>query len=243
MTPLKPAAQQALYKNYGGLIHAWRNEIKHTLEMVSVDTGISLSRLKALEGGLEKPEWEELEALAKHFYVSVRDLLPFKDDLDRGMKFLRAKDARKIEQKRGGRLQYTYWSRVMTSTLPNVKPIELLLHLNHREDVVLNRGHFFHQYTQVLHGGPVAYLWEWEGKVHEEIFTEGDSWLIPGFVPHGFYSSDPNHLGRILALTFGQHLTGDARQELTLLGEGNAGRIISDGLDYYPGQGGELASE
>lgn len=243
MTPVNPATRQALYQNYGSLIHAWRNEIKHTFEMVSEDTSIPVSRLKVLEAGFEKPGWEELEALAKHFYVNVRDLLPYEDDLDRGMKFLRARNARKIEQKRGGRLQYTYWSRVMTSTLPNIKPIELLLHLNHREEVVLNRGHFFHQYTQVLHGGPVAYLWEWKEKIHEEVFAEGDSWLIPGFMPHGFYSPDPNHLGRILAITFGQHLTGDARQELTLLGKENMTRIVSDKSDYYPKQGGESASE
>ena len=98
----------------------------------------------------------------------------------------------------------------------------------------MNRGHFFHQYTQVLHGGPVAYLWEWNGKVYEDVFTEGDSWLIPGFTPHGFYSPDPSNKGRILALTFGQNLAGDARQELALLGEKNAGRIICDDLDYYP---------
>ena len=99
----------------------------------------------------------------------------------------------------------------------------------------MNRGHFFHQYTQVLHGGPVAYLWEWQGKTHEEIFQEGDSWLIPGFVPHAFYSPDANRLGRILAVTFGQHLTGDARQELSVLGKNNVGRIVDDEEDYYPG--------
>lgn len=224
---------QATYKDFGALIHAWRNEVKHTPEMVSRDTGIPVERLRALEHGAEKPTWEELELLAKQFFVSVRDLLPFENDLDRGMKFLRNREARAFDQKRDGRLQYTYWERVMTSTLPGIKPVELLLHLNRREEVVLNRGHFFHQYTQVLHGGPVAYLWEWEGKVHEEIFAEGDSWLIPGFVPHGFYSPEAGNLGRILAITFGQHLTGDARQELALLGRENAARIVCDDEDYY----------
>ena len=231
-TSVNPRAD--LFKGYGSLIHAWRSEVKHSLETVSADTGIPLQRLKTLERGEEKPAWEELELLARQFHVGVRELLPLENDLDRGMKFLRTRDARRFDQKRAGRLQYTYWERVMTPVLPNIKPVELLLHLYRKEEVVLNRGHFFHQYTQVLRGGPVAYLWEWERKIHEETFEEGDSWLIPGFVPHGFYSPDPQNPGRILAITFGQHLTGDARQELSLLGKENAGRIISDDEEYYP---------
>ena len=224
----------ARFQAYGTLIHAWRNEVKHTLEMVSRDTGIPLERLKALEEGLERPSWEELERLGKQFCVSVRDLLPFDSDLERGVKILRHADARRFDQDRMGRLQYTYWERVMSSALPNLKPVELALHLSRKEEVVLNRGHFFHQYTQVLHGGPVAFLWEWEGQVLEERFVEGDSWLIPGFLPHGFYSPDQKNHGRILAMTFGQHLTGDARQELNLLGAENLPRIVSDASDYYP---------
>lgn len=231
----RPAMQtKALYKNQGDLIHAWRNEVKHTFSMVSERTSISVERLQDLEQGLVRPEWRELEVLAKHFFISVRDLLPFENDLDRGVKILRTAETTEIQQRRNGRLQYTYWPRVMSSAIPNIKPVELLLHLTMREEVVLNRGHFFHQYTQVLNGGPVAYLWKWEGIVHEEAFVEGDSWLIPGFVPHAFYSPDPKNLGRILAITFGQHLTGDARQELVLLGERNVGRIVFDEADYYP---------
>ena len=228
-------AQETAHKAYGSLLHAWRNEVKFTFAMVSGQTGIAVDRLKALESGQMKPEWSELEALAKCFCISTRDLLPFDNDLDRGMKFLRASQAHRTDQKRSGRLQYTYWTRVMSSTIPNIKPVELLLHLNRAEDVVLNRGHFFHQYTQVLHGGPVAYLWKWEGKVYEDVFGEVDSWLIPGFVPHGFYSPEPGDPGRILAITFAQNLAGDARQELALIGKENAGRIVSDEEDYYPG--------
>lgn len=234
MVQSQTASPATLYKSYGSLIHSWRNEVKHTLAMVSGDTGIPVTRLKALEEGSTKPTWEELELLAKQFFVSVRDLLPFESDLDRGMKFLRNKAARRFDQKRKDRLQYTYWERVMTPVLPNIKPVELLLHLNRREEVVLNRGHLFHQYTQVLHGGPVAYLWEWEGQTHEELFTEGDSWLIPGFIPHGFYSPEVDQPGRILAITFGQHLAGDARQEMSLLGKQNLPRIVDEQGDYYP---------
>ena len=122
----------------------------------------------------------------------------------------------------------------MSSTLPNFKPVELLLHLTDKNDVVINRGHFFHQFTQVLHGGPVGFMWEYEGEKLSERFDEGDSWIIPGFIPHGFWSPDPNKLGRILAITFGQQLaSGDARQELNLVGPKHAHRIVNDQDDYY----------
>jgi len=224
---------QPIYFQYGQLIHAWRNTIKHTIAIVSEDTGITQERLKNLEAGYEKASWDELEKLANQFCISIRDLLPNNDDLDRGMKFNRKSKSKVIEQTRGGKVQYTYISRAMSPVLPNFKPLELVLHLNKRDEVVMNRGHFFHQYTEVLHGGTVAYLWEWEGTVHEELFEEGDSWLIPGFLPHAFYSPDKENPGRILAVTFGQHLTGDAKRELTLMGKDTIGRIVEDGQDYY----------
>lgn len=230
---MNPMQSQAPYSRYGSLMHAWRNEVKHTFAMVSQGTGIQEDRLRQLEHGEFKPEWHELEKLAKYYFVSVRDLLPAENDFVQGHKAIRHKNAVTFDQKRAGRIQYTYWNRCMSQALPNFKPVELLLHLNKREDVVMNRGHFFHQYTQVLHGGPVAYLWEWEGQIHEEVYTEGDSWLIPGFVPHAFYSPDAQNLGRILAITFAQHLAGDARQELALLRAENTPRIVQDDKEYY----------
>jgi transcriptional regulator with XRE-family HTH domain len=222
------------YLGYGALIHAWRNEIKYPKEMVAQNTGISESRLADLEKGFQKPTWQELEKLAKEFRISVRDLLPMEDDRDRGVIILKQDEAVKMDQMRAEKLQYTYWCRAMSSTLPNFKPVELLLHLTQKEDVVLNRGHFFHQYTQVLHGGPVGFVWIGEEETHYEEFQEGDSWLIPGFVPHGFWSPDPANLGRILAITFGQTLaSGDARQELNLISAKNASRIVNDQEEYY----------
>ena len=222
------------FRRYGELIHGWRNEVKFTLEMVSQGIGITKERLISLENGYEKPSWEELEKLAKEFLVSVRDLLPFDDDRDKGVSILRNHDARKFDQHRGGALQYTYTCKSMTSSIPNFKPIELLLHLTDKEKVIINRGHFFHQFTQVLHGGPVGFVWKWEGKKIYEKFVEGDSWIITGFVPHGFWSPDPENLGKILAVTFGQHLaSGDVRQELSMILPEDAHRIISDREDYY----------
>jgi transcriptional regulator with XRE-family HTH domain len=224
----------AAYKGYGGLIHAWRNEIKFTLEMVSQDTGISKDRLVDLENGCEKPTWGELEKLAIAFKVSVRDLLPFEDDRQQGIIILENKDARSFDQVRAGTLQYTYTCKAMSSGIPNFKPVELLLHLTDKNKVVINRGHFFHQYTQVLYGGPVGFVWICKGKKLYQEFSEGDSWIIPGFVPHGFWSPDPDSMGKILAITFGQHLaSGDARQELNLISPENAPRIIDDKGDYY----------
>jgi hypothetical protein len=204
------------------------------MKQVSEDCSIELPHLRELECGQVKPTWEELELLADRYCISVRDLLPRRDDRDRGVKILRDRDAVTIEQLRAGRIQYTYSSRATSSTLPDFRPVELLLHLNDPEAVSLNKGHFFHQYTQVLDGGPVGFLWRWEDQVYSEVLQRGDSWMIPGLIPHWFYSPDPNRLGRILAVTFGCHLTGDAREELALLGPTHIHRIIEAG-DYYDG--------
>jgi transcriptional regulator with XRE-family HTH domain len=231
---MKTHAKQAKFLSYGSLIHAWRNEVKFTLGMVSDDTSITQDRLSNLEKGYEKPSWEELEKLAREFSVSVRDLLPFEDDRNQGVIIFRESQSRKFDQFRSESLQYTYTPKAMSTTLPNFKPIELLLHLTDRKKVVNNRGHFFHQFTQVLHGGPVGFVWEWEGEKLYEEFIEGDSWIIPGFVPHGFWSPNPDQLGRILAITFGQQLaSGDARQEMGLIGPQNARRIINDQENYF----------
>jgi len=226
--------KEAPYKRYGALIHTWRNEVKFTLDMVSQDTEITKDRLIELENGYQKPDWEELEKLAKEFAVGVRDLLPFEEDRQQGVVILENQSARKFDQFRNGALQYTYTCRAMSSGLPNFKPIELLVHLTDKSRVVINRGHFFHQYTQVLHGGAVGFVWECEGEKLYQEFSEGDSWVIPGFVPHGFWSPDPSNLGKILAITFGQHLaSGDVRQELSYISPENAPRIIDDQEDYY----------
>jgi transcriptional regulator with XRE-family HTH domain len=231
---MKINAKLDKFASYGGLIHAWRNEVKLTLDMVSQDTDITLDRLSDLEKGYKKPTWEELEKLAREFSVSVRDLLPFEDDRNQGVVIFRESQSRKFDQFRSEALQYTYTPKAMSTTLPNFKPIELLLHLTDKNKVVNNRGHFFHQYTQVLHGGSVGFVWEWEGEKLYEEFIEGDSWIIPGFVPHGFWSPNPDQLGRILAITFGQQLaSGDARQEMSLIGSQNAYRIINDQEDYF----------
>ena len=88
----------APFLEYGSLIHAWRNEVKFTFEMVAGDTGISKDRLVALEKGFERPSWDEMEKLAKEFRVGVRDLLPFADDRDRGIVSLRNTDARNFDR-------------------------------------------------------------------------------------------------------------------------------------------------
>ena len=104
------------YLGYGSLIHAWRNEIKFTKEMVAQNTNIVPERLTELERGYQKPTWEELEKLARGFRVSVRDLLPLEDDRDRGVIILRHSEAVKMDQFRASRVQYTYWCRAMSSS-------------------------------------------------------------------------------------------------------------------------------
>jgi transcriptional regulator with XRE-family HTH domain len=225
------SGKESEFAAYARLLRSWRNECKLPVALVAERTGITARRLEELERGAVEPHWNELERLAEVYSVSVRDLLPRRDDRDNGIKILRGSDSNAIIQHRAGRHQYTYFERACSSVLPDFRPVELLLHLTDPDSVVLNHGHFFHQYTQVLEG-EVGFLWRWEGQVYKEVLVPGDSWLIPGFVPHGFYSTNSDRLGRLLAITFGCHLTGDAREEAAVIGGEYLERIIRS-PDYY----------
>src|SRR3989344_4177788 len=122
---------------HGALLKHWRNEVKISAKYVAEKLGMTVDHLKALEKGEAMPTHDELEKLAQMYVVSVRDLMPATYDLERGVKILWHKNARVIPQERDGRLQYTYWERVMTTTIPNFKPVELELHLHDRSLVVV----------------------------------------------------------------------------------------------------------
>lgn len=212
----KPNVSTALA---AALLKDWKEELKISIEELAVAAGLREAVVRELIAGSRVPEMDELAALSHALNRSLKDLLPVESDLHDGLKVLAHEDARVFRQDRGAGLQYTYWARVTSSAIPDFVPVELMLHLSDAEKVVPNRGHFFHQYTEILDGGPVTVFWkDRRGETHSYTGNEGDSWLIPGFTPHWFISPDPNRLGKIIAITIGQHLTGDSRHELTVVG-------------------------
>ena len=113
---------------------------------------------------------------------------------------------------------YEYRDTVMSSVAP-FRP-EWIMELcqvddNNSEntDAKWNNGHFMHQFTYFIGDVNFYYLDE-DNKKQVSIMKTGDSMYISPFVPHTFTSRNKQSNGLILALTYGDKLAGDAKQEL-----------------------------
>ena len=120
---------------------------------------------------------------------------------------------------RAGKPYYEYRDTVMSSVAP-FRP-EWIMELcqvddNNSEntDAKWNNGHFMHQFTYFIGDVNFYYLDE-DNKKQISIMKTGDSMYISPFVPHTFTSRNKQSNGLILALTYGNKLTGDVKQELS----------------------------
>ncbi|MEK6861660.1 MAG: hypothetical protein AABY07_06845, partial [Nanoarchaeota archaeon] len=124
---------------------------------------------------------------------------------------------------RAGRDYYEYRDTV-TSSLSQFRPEwikELCIVDNNDVDNPLiqwNNGHFMHQFTYFI--GHVNFYFMRNGKKEVAIMNTGDSMYITPFIPHTFATrkNRDNKLGLILALTYGNKLSGDAEKELSAIG-------------------------
>ena len=101
------------------------------------------------------------------------------------------------------------------------------------EAVQWNNGHFLHQFTYFV--GPGELLLPRERMVTKQVavMDTGDSMYISPFVPHSFASrrNDEGELGVIMALTYGDKLGGETRQEVSALGAELAAGLALDFSD------------
>jgi methylphosphonate synthase len=100
------------------------------------------------------------------------------------------------------------------------------------EAVQWNNGHFLHQFTYFV--GPVNFYYRGaDGAKCVAVMNTGDSMYISPFVPHSFASrrNDTGELGVILALTYGDKLGGETRQEISALGAELASGLALDFRD------------
>jgi len=82
-------------------------------------------------------------------------------------------------------------------------------------NVQWNRGHFMHQFTYFI-GEVNFYYIDSDGKKQVAVMNTGDSMYITPFTPHTFTTrTGAKHNGLILAITYGNKLTGDVQQELS----------------------------
>ena len=120
---------------------------------------------------------------------------------------------------RAGKPYYEYRDTVMSCIAP-FRP-EWIMELcqvndNNPENpnAKWNNGHFMHQFTYFI-GDVNFYYLDSHNRKQIAVMKTGDSMYISPFVPHTFASRSNQGNGLILALTYGNKLTGDVKQELS----------------------------
>lgn len=220
-------------KAFGNLLLSIRSNSKLTQELLAEKSGIALDAIQQIEGGRTAPSLETLQQLAQAMGVNLRDLIPITPDTTDGIKVLLKGDQYRRTIARGGKPYYVYADLVMTTENVGLRPMAITLLCIEDKDVVMNKGHFLHQCTYALHGR-VRFFWEFNGERKWRDFEEGDSWYIRPYVPHSFRSLNKDDLATIIAFTFSGNITGDAVQELRVLGSNAAQRIVEE-EQWYAG--------
>ena len=204
-------------QNFLGIL----NDLKRRPEDAAAELGISLEELTQIIDGKKTLSQEIIEKAVKIWPVNISDFYIIYDDTPTGVKLMSAEESKMSSRimNRSGKPYYEYRDTVMSSIAP-FRP-EWIMELcqvedNNSEntDAKWNNGHFMHQFTYFIGDVNFYYLDE-NNKKQVSIMKTGDSMYISPFVPHTFTSRNKQSNGLILALTYGNKLTGDVKQELS----------------------------
>ena len=158
--------------------------------------------------------------------VNTRDFFIVRDDSETGIKIMTAtesKDSSRI-MNRAGKPYYEYRDSAMSSVAP-FRP-EWIMELcvvddndPNNKSVQWNNGHFMHQFTYFI-GEVNFYYMSPTGEKKVGLMNTGDSVYGTPFRPHSFATrKGAKKNGLILALTYGNNLTGDSQHELSSIGK------------------------
>ncbi len=223
----------SLSMDFGTLILAHRNSGKLTQDLLAERAGLPVKTIQEIESGEISPTFDQIQQLAQAMTLNVRDMFPMARDTTDGVKILRKRDRYVRTITRGGKPYYEYADLVTSTEIPTMKPELLTLLCSDEADLQMNKGHSLHQCTYVLHGR-LRFYWKSEGEIKRQEMEEGDCFYIRPFVPHSFLSCNPKDPAEILAFTFAGNLSGEAAQELAIIGKRGAARIIED-VQWFEG--------
>ena len=173
----------------------------------------------SLEENFDK---DRVEKAAKIWPVNVSDFYMIHDDTPTGVKVMSAEESKMSSRimNRAGKPYYEYRDTAMSSVAP-FRP-EWIMELcvvddndPNNKSVQWNNGHFMHQFTYFI-GHVNFYYKNSNGEKQVALMNTGDSMYITPFTPHSFATRiDAKQNGLILALTFGNKISGDVKQELS----------------------------
>lgn len=198
------------------------NDLKRRPEDAARELDVSLEEINAIISGTKKLSSEIISRAAKIWPVNERDFYIIQDDCLNGVKIMTSNDSEKSKRimERAGKPYYEYRDTAMSALAP-FRPewIMELCYVNdnnpNNTEVQWNKGHFMHQFTYFV--GEVNFYYK-NAKREKQIavMNTGDSMYITPFVPHTFATrAGANENGLIIAMTYGNKLTGDIQQELS----------------------------
>jgi len=207
-------------KNFLGIL----NDLKRRPEDAAKELGVSEEEIRLIIDGKKALSSEIITKAQKIWPVKASDFYIIHDDCPTGVKIISAEESEKSSRvmERAGKPYYEYRDTAMSSVAP-FRP-EWILELCYVNDndpenqvVQWNNGHFMHQFTYFI-GEVNFYYLDDEGRKKVAIMKTGDSMYITPFVPHTFTTrNNAQKNGLILAITYGEKLTGEVKQELSVL--------------------------
>ena len=202
------------------------NDIKRRPVDAAKELGISKEEIENIINGKIILSSEIISKATKIWPVNARDFYIMHDDCPSGFKIMRCEDSVKSSRimHRSGKPYYEYRDTAMSSVGP-FRPewIEELCVVDDNEpnnkQTQWNNGHFMHQFTYFIGDVNFYYIDEKGGK-KVSVMNTGDSNYITPFTPHSFATrKDAKKNGLILALTYGNNLSGDSQHELSSIGK------------------------
>ena len=200
------------------------NDLKRRPEDAAKELNVTTAEISLIIKGERKLTPEMVTRAAEIWSINERDFYIIRDDCNFGVKIMTSTNSEKSSRimDRAGKPYYEYRDTVMSSLAP-FRP-EWIMELCYVDDndpknpnAQWNRGHFMHQFTYFV-GDVNFYYLDSDGKKQVAVMNTGDSMYITPFTPHTFTTrSGAKQNGLILALTYGNKLTGDVQQELSAI--------------------------
>jgi methylphosphonate synthase len=200
------------------------NDLKRRPEDAAKELDLTTAEIFLIIKGERKLTHKIITRAAEIWPINERDFYIIQDDCNFGVKIMTCENSEKSSRimDRAGKPYYEYRDTVMSSLAP-FRP-EWIMELCYVDDndpknpnIQWNRGHFMHQFTYFI-GDVNFYYIDSENKKQVAIMNTGDSMYITPFTPHTFATrSGAKQNGLILALTYGNKLTGDVQQELSAI--------------------------
>ena len=199
------------------------NDLKRRPEDAASELDVTVNVIYSIIKGEKLIPQNLAEKASRIWPVNLRDFFLIRDDCHLGVKIMTAKESKQTSRimERGGKPYYEYRDTAMSRTAP-FRPewiAELCVVENNditNSNVRWNNGHFMHQFTYFI--GNVNFYYEENGIKKVAVMQTGDSMYISPFTRHTFTTRGGSDTkGLILALTYGNKISGNTQQTLACL--------------------------